>query len=374
MRFLHTADWHIGRRLHGFDLREEQQFAFQQIEQIALQEKVDGIIVAGDLYDRSLPSEESVATLNQMLRQLNLQDKLPLYVISGNHDSATRLGTGQEWYTTTQFYLHTDLQQALTPIELTDTQIFLVPYFEPFAARQLFKDDSLHNLQSTMHLLITKMKQQFVPHKKHILVAHFFVSGSTKSDSETALTIGGLAPISADLLQDFDYVALGHLHNEAALHLPNARYSGSPVKFSLSEAEQQKGVWIVDTDPLQLTFKPLKMLHDVHQLIGDFETLLSESFYHNLNLQDFFGITLTDKQPIPNVLARLREIYPNIISLERSQNYLMPTKQITDAQIRQRDPLTLLTQVYQDATDSNLTEQQRKWAIKALKQAQNEVK
>ncbi len=247
MKLLHTADWHIGRRLHGFDLTDEQQNAFDQIERIAQAEQVDGMIIAGDLYDRRLPSEASVAMVDEMLQKLNLVDQLPIYAVSGNHDSATRLATGTPWFKSTQLYLHTELSQAFNPVELADTQLFLCPYFEPFDAQQYFKDDSLQHLDQAFKRVVLEMKKKFDPAKKHLLVAHFFAAGSSTTDSETNLTVGGLAAVPTDLLTDFDYVALGHLHGKDALQTPTVRYSGSPVKFSLSEANQEKGVWIVDT-------------------------------------------------------------------------------------------------------------------------------
>ena len=161
MRLLHTADWHIGRRLHGFDLTEEQENAFNQIEKIALDEKVDGIIIAGDLYDCSMPSEDSVGILNSVIEKLNLKDKLPVYAISGNHDSAIRLSTGTKWFKQTHFYLHTQLEEAFKPVELPDTQIFLLPYFELFAAQQYFNDDSIKQLDQAFKLISDKMKSFF---------------------------------------------------------------------------------------------------------------------------------------------------------------------------------------------------------------------
>ncbi|KRL04525.1 exonuclease SbcCD subunit D [Liquorilactobacillus oeni] len=373
MRFLHTADWHIGRRLHGFDLTAEQDHAFEQIKQLALDEHVDGVIIAGDLYDRSMPAEASVAQLNHMLQQLNLVAKLPIYAISGNHDSAIRLSTGTPWFKSTQFYMHTQLEQAFTPVELPDTQLFLLPYFEPFAAQQYFNDDSLQHLDQAFVPIINKMKSLFDPAKKHLLVSHFFVDGSATTESETQLKVGGLAAVSAGLLKDFDYVALGHLHGKDALHAKNARYSGSPVKFSLSEANQKKGVFIVDTEPFKLTFKPLTPLKDVQQLIEHFETLADKSFYENLKLDNYFGITLKDRKPIPNVMARLREIYPNIISLDRADGYETGIEDSGEsgAQIRQKDPMDLLGDFYKQIAKDDLSPQQIKWAQEALKIADN---
>ncbi|EHO52464.1 exonuclease SbcCD subunit D [Lentilactobacillus kisonensis] len=373
MRFLHTADWHIGRRLHGFDLTEEQQNAFDQIEKIAIKEKVDGIIIAGDLYDRSLPAEDSVALLNQMIEKLNLTDKFPIYAISGNHDSATRLSTGSKWFQQTHFYLHTRLDQAFIPIELADTQLFLLPYFELFDAQQYFNDDTIKHLDQAFKPIAAKMKSLFDPKKKHILVAHFFADGSATTDSETQLTVGGLASVPVSLLKDFDYVALGHLHGKDALHADNARYSGSPVKFSLSEANQQKGVFIVDTGPVTFTFKPIKPLHDVRKLTEFFATLTDKQFYEQLPLADYFGVTLKDTKAIPNVLAQLRDIYPHIISLDRENGYetVVDYRGESGKQIRQKDPMMLLADFYKQIANDDLTDQQKKWAATALKIASN---
>ncbi|GAX05747.1 exonuclease SbcD [Secundilactobacillus pentosiphilus] len=378
MKLLHTADWHIGRRLHGFDLTDEQQNAFNQIERIAKEEQVDGVIIAGDLYDRRLPAEASVAMVNEMLQQLNLLDQLPIYAVSGNHDSATRLATGTPWFKATDLYLHTALRQAFTPVELADTQIFLCPYFEPFDAQQYFNDDSLQHLDQAFERVVTEMKRHFDPAKKHLLVAHFFAAGSATTDSETNLTVGGLAAVPTALLADFDYVALGHLHGKDALQLPTARYSGSPVKFSLSEASQKKGVWLVDTDqtPVALTFKPITPIHDVRQLTSSFDDLMASADDDTVDHEDYVGVTLTDRQPIPNVMARLREVFPRIVTLSRADGFESQVRYQGESsrQIRQKSPLQLLSDFYEEVAKEPLSPQQEKWAKAALKDASEEGK
>ncbi|MTV82588.1 exonuclease SbcCD subunit D [Secundilactobacillus folii] len=373
MKLLHTADWHIGRRLHGFDLTDEQGNAFEQIEAIAKKEQVDGIIIAGDLYDRRLPAESSVAMVNQMLQRLNLTDHFPVYAISGNHDSATRLATGTPWFKQTDLFLHTALSQAFKPVELADTQIFLCPYFEPFDAQQYFDDDSLQHLDQAFARVVDEMKKAFDPSKKHLLAAHFFAAGSSTTDSETNLTVGGLAAVPTDLLADFDYVALGHLHGKNALHMRQARYSGSPVKFSLSEAAQEKGVWIVDTDqtPVKLTFKTLTPIHDVKLLTDSFDHLIHSTDDPAIDHDDYFGITLTDTQPIPNVMARLREVFPKIVTLSRQDGFSTQVRYQGESgqQIRQKAPMTLLKDFYEQVAKEPLTPQQEKWAKTTLKQA-----
>jgi len=374
MRFLHTADWHIGKKLHGYDLLTEQRDAYEQIKAIAIDEKVDAVVIAGDLYDRALPSEDAVSTLDTMLVDLNRKQHLPLLAISGNHDSAVRLSQGSEWFSSTDFYLKTRIADSIKPVVLGDAQFFLLPYFEPFAVRQYFEDDSIKTVVAGMERLVTAMQEQFAPDKKHVLIAHFFAAGSQHSDSETLVQVGGLNAVPVDLLAPFDYVALGHLHRKEALqNEPVIKYSGSPLKFSTSEAEDTKGVWIVDTDqtPVSVTFKPLKPLNDLIVLTDSFDHLMDPEVSYPVKTDDFIAIELTDTTPIANVMQRLKTRFPRIIELQRV-NQLDVTPETLNIEEVQRDPLTLLDDFFKTVTEHPLTTQQEDWAKQTLQQAMKE--
>ncbi|WP_395322807.1 exonuclease SbcCD subunit D [Levilactobacillus parabrevis] len=376
MRFLHTADWHIGKKLHGYDLLTEQRDAYEQIKAIAIAEKVDAVVIAGDLYDRALPSEDAVSTLDTMLVDLNRHHHFPLLAISGNHDSAVRLSQGSEWFSSTDFYLNTRIADSVKPVVLGDTQFFLLPYFEPFAVRQYFDDDSIKTVAAGMERLVAAMQEQFAPDKKHVLIAHFFAAGSQHSDSETLVQVGGLNAVPVDLLKPFDYVALGHLHRKEALqNEPTIKYSGSPLKFSTSEAEDTKGVWIVDTDPtpVSVTFKPLKPLNDLVVLTDSFTHLMDPKVSYSVKAEDFIAIELTDTTPIANVMQRLKTRFPRIIELQRV-NQLDVTPETLNIEEVQRDPLTLLDDFFETVTDHTLTKQQGNWAKQTLQQAMKEEK
>lgn len=371
MRFLHTADWHLGKHLHGYDLLEDQHAAFEQIEAIAKQERVDAVVIAGDLYDRAVPGEKAVAELNAQLRQLNLSDHLPVLAISGNHDSAVRLATGQDWYRATDFYLTTNLAEALKPVVIKDTQFFLLPYFELQEARNLLGDQSLRLVDQALARLVTKMKEHFAPGLAHVLVAHFFAAGASHTDSETKVEVGGLNAVPVDLLTEFDYVALGHLHNPNALHEERVRYAGSPLKFSASEVGINKGVWIVDTAPFGVKWVPLTPLHELVKLTGAFSDLATSKVAANYRRDDFFVVELTDSGVIPNVMARLREYYPRVVQLVRQPGQLTVGKRV------QVDPtaapLTLLQDFYATVTDGqSLTKDQLVLAKEALKKVEGE--
>mgnify|MGYP005797122669 FL=1 len=365
MRFLHTADWHIGKKLHDFSLAEEQAAAFDQIERLAKDYQVDAVVIAGDLYDRGLASEQSVEQLNGMLKQLNLNDHLPLLAISGNHDSAARLATGSEWFETTDFYLHTTLASAFEPVTIMDTQFFLLPFFNLQEVRNYF-DQDVKSVGQAMALIVEKMKHLFEPDKKHVLVAHFFAAGSSHTDSEIQVEVGGLDAVPTSLLRDFDYVALGHLHNPRALNEERMRYSGSPLKFSVSEANIQKGVWIVDTDPFKLTWVPLQPLHDLVVLKGSFKELTTGDLAVKYDqTQDYVAIQLTDTKLIDDLMNRMRIHYPKIIEINRPNQ--QSNADLKTMQTAKMDPMSLLNEFYGMVhTDQKLDDQQRQWAQDAL--------
>lgn len=362
MRFLHTADWHIGKRLNSFDLLADQQAVFEQIRDVARREHVDALVIAGDVYDRALANEESVEAVNGMIQTLNLTDQLPLLVISGNHDSPVRLGTGSPWFKATHYYLHTELAQAIDePVTLGDTQFFLLPFWQPFAARQYFADDSLTTVPLAMAAIVQAMQAKFAPDKKHVLVAHFFAAGASQTDSETTSKVGGLDAVPVDLLQVFDYVALGHLHSHHALHDEKVRYSGSPLKFSASEAGDEKGVWIVDTTAGTVEWRPLTAPHDLQAITASFADLTKPDFLPPDQQDDYLAITLTDTQVIPNVMQILRGQYPHILDIKRANGRTRDDEAPVLTVQRHLDPQKLAADFYTEMQETPLTDRQTEW-------------
>ncbi|RXT22477.1 exonuclease sbcCD subunit D [Lacticaseibacillus chiayiensis] len=373
MRFLHTADWHIGKKLNDFDLLADQQAVFDRLVAVAQARQVDAIVIAGDLYDRALPSEAAVAVLDHMLVKLNRELHYPLLVISGNHDSAVRLRTGRSWFSATQMFVNTQLAEAFKPIELDGVQFFLLPYFEPFAVRDYFHDPNITNVAQAIRPIVAKMKTLFKPGMRHVLVSHFFAAGSDHSASETKVNVGGLDAVPIDDLAAFDYVALGHLHNHNALHgEPKIQYSGALLKYAVGEAKQEKGVYIVDTDTMAREFVPLKSQHDLLELKASYADLTDPTYYQQQDRDAYIGIDLTDTQVIPNVMAQLRKIYPRIISLRR-ENGVQAVKPLQQRQ-RDLDPVSLLKAFYEELMHTDLTADQLKWAKAGLTAAESEQK
>ncbi|MHC5247383.1 exonuclease SbcCD subunit D [Enterococcus sp. LJL90] len=358
MRFLHVGDLHIGKKLHGYDLLLDQKKNLADIIQLAKTEEVDAVVLAGDLYDRSVPPVEAIEIFNQFIQELNIENQFPVFAISGNHDSGVRLEAGAPWYQQTDFYLHTRLEQAFTPIEFQGTQFFLLPYFEPISARLYFQDDEIRTITQAMERVVPEMEKQFKPELQQVLVAHFFVAGSEKSDSETKIEVGGLDSVPSYLLESFDYVALGHLHNKNALQHQKIRYSGSPLKFSLSELEQKKGGWLVELPDLHLEFKELRPLHNLQQIEASFEELLSPIFYQSVEREDYLDILLTDRGIIPNMMNQLRQVYPRILGVSRLNGRESAELQTDFKAVRRLAPEKLVDNFFQEVTGETMTADQ----------------
>ncbi|MER2110095.1 MAG: exonuclease SbcCD subunit D [Desemzia incerta] len=380
MKFLHTGDWHIGKKLHGFQLLQEQQEVFQQLLDIAKKEEVEAIVIAGDLFDRSVPPAEAVSVLNQMFIDMNLTEKIPVLAISGNHDSATRLETGSEWFKQANLYLQTKINEfTFQPITLGNTQFFLLPYFDPIDARLYFSDDTLTTHEKAVERVVEKMKEQFEETKHQVLISHFFVTGSLRSESETGSTVGGLDNVSARVFQDFTYVALGHLHHPEALKSETVRYSGSLLKYSVSEADQQKGFRIIEIDDeglLTQQFHPVQPSRDIIVLKEHFSTLTEEEFYLTIKRDQFIYIKLKDTVMLPNAMNRLREIYPYVIGMERvNQSGLLSGIHQTKKEVPTTlAPHKLFSHYFEELTENPLTKQQEQLIASLFEDLQKEVR
>ncbi|HJA22924.1 MAG TPA: exonuclease SbcCD subunit D [Candidatus Limosilactobacillus intestinavium] len=372
MRFLHTGDWHIGKNLAGYNLLADQHATFQEIRKIAQDKQVDAVVIAGDLYDRTIPSEAAIQELTKELATLNIKEHLPVLAISGNHDSATRLGIGHQWFVNNDFYLNTNFSDAFHPISIQNTQFFLLPFFGLQEVRNYFADDHIQNINTAMQKIVTKMKESFDPQSQHVLIAHFFAAGSKRTaESETMIEVGGLSAVNTDILKDFDYVALGHLHNKNALHEERVRYSGSPMKLSVSEATMEKGVWIVDTDPFKIQWVPLKPVHDIHVLEDSMDTLTNEQFAKNYAKDDYYAIKLTDREIIPDVMNRLRQYYPQILSLSRKYGFSDP-KRYQQSTKTQLSPDKLFEDFFQQTIGTEMSAEQDKIMRKTLEEVMKE--
>ncbi|MGO3056812.1 exonuclease SbcCD subunit D [Halomonas sp. AOP43-A1-21] len=322
MRLLHTADWHLGRLFHNISLLEDQRHVLNQLIEIVDREGVDAVLIAGDIYDRSVPPAAAVTLLDDVLGELCQARGLPVVMISGNHDGAERLGFGARHLRQAGLHILSDLSACDTPITLAingvEVDIFGVPYADPEYVRSQF-GELVRDFDSAHRYLLKRIDGKRHATRPTILMSHCFVDGGSASDSERPLTLGGAESVAWEPMQGFDYVALGHLHGPQYRGGEHIRYSGSLLKYSFSEARQRKGVTLVDIGKEGITgieHRPLVPRREVRVLEGELDELLRQG-REDSRADDYLLVRLTDRHAILDPMGKLRAVYPNVLHLEK---------------------------------------------------------
>ena len=369
VKFIHTADWHIGRKLQGIDLLENQQFVLENL--ITEMKKIDPdfLIIAGDLYDRSVPSKEATTLLQEFLVKINIEYNIPIFAISGNHDSRERLAIGEAWFSKHKFYLHTRLEQAFDKISYENADIYLLPYFEPFEAREYFEDPTLTTHNAATKRVIDEICKNLDMNKTNILVAHTFVSGGLETDSEREISVGTVENVAVEVFDKFDYVALGHLHNPNAIKETRLKYSGSPMAYSFSEASQTKGMRLIEVtkECYSEEFIPLKQKRKLHNISASYEEVLTKEFQQNYDCKNnYFSMELSGLEGITDPLPRIKEYYPNVLILKQKRNTGIDNEVKLDREMLTKSPLQLIEGFYNEQTGSELTEGQKRVLVNII--------
>lgn len=364
MKFIHTADWHLGKLVHGIYMTDDQRFVLNQFVELIEKEKPDAVVIAGDLYDRSVPPIDAVNLLDEILFKINVELKTPIVAIAGNHDSAERLSFGSSWYKNSHFYLTGKPQNQFEPVHINGVNFYLVPYAEPGIVRALLDDDTIHSHQDAMKAVISKIEENMNPNEANVFVGHAFVLGGSTSESERTLSVGGSGCVSHDLFAPFSYTALGHLHSPDAIKHDKIFYSGSLLKYSFSEAKQRKSVSIVemeDNGAFSVRYVSLKPKQDMRELEGHLEELLDPSFYEKEKLDDYLKITLHDEGALIDPINKLRQVYPNVLHLDRKVK-LTDMKKIqgfTSIREEKKSEIDLFAQFYQEMTTAEFSEDKK---------------
>ena len=369
VKFLHTADWHIGRKLQGKDLLEDQQYVMNDLISKIDETKPDFLIIAGDLYDRSVPSKEATTLLQELLVKINIECNIPIFAISGNHDSRERLAIGEAWFSKHKFYLHTRLNQAFDKITIEDTDIYLLPYFEPFEAREHFEDATLTTHNSATKRVIDEIYKNIDMSKTNILVAHTFVSGGLETDSEREISVGTVENVAVEIFEKFDYVALGHLHNPNAIKEERIKYSGSPMAYSFSEATQTKGMRLVELTKEIFTeeFISLEQKRKLHNISATYEEVFTKVFQQNFDCKnDYFSMELSGMEGVTDPLPRIKEYYPNTLILKQKRNNNSDSEIKFDKEMLTKSPLELIEGFYNEQTGSELTVGQKRVLVNII--------
>lgn len=319
MRFAHLSDLHLGKRVHEFSMLEDQQYILEQILALLDRSAVDAVILAGDLYDKPVPPAEAVRMLDWFLTELSGRG-LPVFAVSGNHDSADRIAFGAQLLAGSRVYLSPVFSGVPAPITLEDRfgplDVYLLPFLKPAMVRHVWPEDPIESYNDAMTAVLRRCPPD--PARRSLLVAHQFVAGAAACESEEP-SVGGVDRVDAALFDGFDYVALGHLHSPQKVGRETMRYCGTPLKYSFSEAGQQKSVTLVEFGPkgtVGLSTAPLTPRRELRELRGTYLELTDRRSYAGTSTEDYLHITLTDEQDVPEALARLRVIYPNLMRLD----------------------------------------------------------
>lgn len=355
MKFLHISDLHIGKRINEFSMIEDQKYILDKILEIADTEQTDGVLIAGDIYDKPVPSAEAVQVFDQFLTKLAEQEK-KVFVVSGNHDSVERISFGAQLMKGRNVYLSPVYNGDISKVALTDEYgeicVYLLPFLKPVTVRHALENEDVEEMPETYHdavkLVVERMKVD--GKKRNILVAHQFVTGAGRCDSEE-VAVGGLDNVDAEVFDGFDYVALGHIHSPQSVKRETVRYCGTPLKYSFSEAEQEKSVTLVECKEkgtIVITTIPLIPIRDMRKIRGTYLEVTERSFYQDTNTKDYVQVTLTDEEDVPDGLQKLRVIYPNLMRLLYDNSRTREGRMVEVVQdIEQKSELELFEEFYE---------------------------
>ncbi len=362
MKIMHLSDLHIGKKVNEYSMLQDQIYILKEILQIIDDEKVETVIIAGDVYDRSLPPNEALELFDEFLYQLSGRN-VNVFVISGNHDSPERISYCGRMMTENKIFLSPVYDGNVKPITLNDdygeVNFYLLPFVRPADIRRYFPDENIENYTDAVKVAIDNMNVDF--NERNILVTHQFVTGAELSESEDII-VGGTDNVSGEVFDGFDYVALGHIHREQTVGKDNIRYCGTPLKYSFSEAKHIKSVTILDFNDkgnIEYSKIPLTPFRDMREIRGTYYELTLKSSYESTNTEDYLHITLTDEEDIPDAIGKLRSIYPNIMKLDYD-NLRTRGSGTVDAieNIESKSPFELFADLFKQQNNQDMSEEQ----------------
>ncbi|EKB3553470.1 exonuclease SbcCD subunit D [Vibrio parahaemolyticus] len=373
MKFIHTSDWHLGRQFHNVSLLEDQQAVLEQLIQYIENNPVDAVIVAGDVYDRSVPPTIAIELLNRVVKRICGELNTPMILISGNHDGAERLGFGSEQMKRSGLHIISNFEDMLTPVVIETkaaghVAFYGMPYNDPEQVRYVYKEPvSTHD--EAHKLLAEKITEQFQTEHRNILISHCFVDGAIESESERPLSIGGSDRVSHEHFLNFDYVALGHLHQPQKKGEEYIRYSGSLMKYSFGEQNQKKGFTLVEigkdgfigAEHIELTAP-----HEMRIVEGELEQILEWGKTDPKN-EDYLLVRLMDKHAILNPMEKLRTVYPNVLHLEKPGMLIGVEQEMAQAKLA-RSEIDMFKDFFAEAQDSELSNEQEQAISDIIKQ------
>lgn len=364
MKFFHISDLHLGKRLLEFSLIEDQRFILLKILNIIDEQKPDAVLIAGDIYDKGIPSVEAVSLFDDFLYRL-AQKNIQIFIISGNHDSPERITCGSKLMEASGVHFAPVYNGTVTPFKMEDkygtVNVYLLPFIKPAVVKAVFPDEAekIESYTDAVQCAINHM--EINRNERNVLVAHQFVTGSLRCESED-ITVGGSDNVDSAVFDAFDYVALGHLHGQQKAGRNEIRYSGTPLKYSFSEVKHKKCGLLVSMEEkgeVKIEEIPLVPMHDLRELKGKYEELTLKKNYENTAVDDYLHITLTDEDDIPEGFGKLQVIYKNLVKLDYDNERTRKNNEIDGiADIDKIRPIDLFSQFFELQNNMPLTEEQ----------------
>jgi len=372
MRFIHLSDLHIGKRVNEYSMLEDQGFILDRIAEAIGDEKPDAVLIAGDIYDKSVPSAEAVRLFDDFLVRLSwLAGKV--FIISGNHDSPERIAFGSRIMDLGGVHMSPVYDGDVRPVRMTDgfgyVDVFMLPFVKPAHVKACLPDTEPSTYCDAVRAAIGNM--EIDTRNRNVLMTHQFVTGANRSDSED-VNVGGSDNVDAEVFEPFDYVALGHLHRPQRVGRDTVRYCGTPLKYSFSEVDDSKSITVVDllekgnVTVREITLTPMR---DMKEIKGSYTSLVNRGYYKDLDVEAYFHITLTDEEDVPDAISKLRTIYPNIMKLDYDNERTRTNAVITATnEMESKTPMDLFAKFYETQNNKALSEEQRCFVSKLIEQ------
>lgn len=364
MKMFHLSDLHFGKTVNGFPMYDEQKHIIEQILAAADAQHIDGVMIAGDIYDKSLPSTEAVDLCDLLLTQL-CKRGLYVFIISGNHDSARRLSFGSKIFEQNNLFISPVFSGTLSPVVINDEfgeiAFYLLPFIKPPLIRKFFPNDEITDTNSAVKLILDNT--EFDANRRNVILSHQFITGAKTCESEE-ISVGDSDNVSSALYEKFDYAALGHLHIPQSISRDYIRYCGSPLKYSFSECKTDKSITVVDfgaKGDVKISEIPLKPIHDMREIKGEYISLTNLSEIDAAHANDYLHITLTDEEERVDVLNLLRRFYPNIMRLDYDNRKTSHYENVTGAENTQKKtPFELFSELFKTQNGVEMSEEQQK--------------
>lgn len=376
MKFVHLSDLHLGKRVNGYSMIEDQKYILLKILNVIDEQKAEAVVIAGDVYDKPIPPTEAVQLFDDFLFRL-VERNLQILVISGNHDSPERIAFGSRFMDKSGVHMSQVYNGKNDLVELKDkygkVNFYMLPFVKPSNVRRFFEDEEINTYTDAVRVAVSHMNVN--KKARNVIITHQFVTGAQRSESET-IAVGGTDSVDSYVFDDFDYVALGHIHGPQNVGKNTVRYCGTPLKYSFSEISHKKSVTVVEMKEkgnVKVSTVELTPKLDMREIKGTYEELTFKKNYENTNTEDYLHIILTDEEDVADAVAKLRCVYPNLMKLDYDNTRTRNSLALTQAEETEKKSDTeLLSEFFEKQNGKPLSDEQLEYAANLFEQIKEE--